>query len=165
MRKLALLVTVVCCFGSTALQGAPPQIDPAKEADIRRLMELTGAAKLGQTVGDRMLEQLRPAILHSLPPGERSEQIADAFATKFKARVNSESLGKLIIPIYDKYLTREDLEGLIQFYQTPLGRKMIRVLPQISQESYQAGAQWGEQIAKEVADEMAKEYPELKTPQ
>jgi hypothetical protein len=63
---------------------------------------------------------------------------------------NPEAMIQLIIPIYDKHLTHDDVRGLIAFYQSPLGRKMSAVLPQITQESMQAGQQWGMQIAQRV---------------
>ena len=37
----------------------------------------------------------------------------------------------LLVPIYDKHWTDEDVKGLILFYETPLGQKMITVLPQV----------------------------------
>jgi uncharacterized protein len=145
-------------------QGAvrqPAPIDPVKKADILKFMDLTGITKVSQNLSQQMVDQMRPAILRSLPPGNRSEEIADVFAKKFKERVNSDSLTNMMIPVYDKYLTREDLEGLIQFFQTPLGQKMVRITPEISQETYKIGSDWGQQTAVEIIHEMTAQYPEL----
>ncbi len=142
--------------------SASPQIDPGKEADIRRLLEATGASKLGATMGAQMAEQIKPLLMKALPPGERSQKIVDTFIQKLLLQANAEEFTKRVIPIYDKHLTDEDIKGLIQFYESPLGRRVVQVLPVISQESFTAGAQWGQQLSQEVLRQMQEEYPELK---
>ena len=57
---------------------------------------------------------------------------------------------ELIIPIYSRHLTHEDIKGLIVFYESPLGRKMTALLPAIAQESMQVGEQWGIEVAQKV---------------
>lgn len=56
----------------------------------------------------------------------------------------------MIIPIYDKYYTADEINKLIEFYQKPLGKKLISVMPQIMQESMQTGQAWGEEVGKKV---------------
>ena len=64
-------------------------------------------------------------------------------------------------PIYHKYLTLEEIEGLIQFYKTPLGRKAISVMPKMTQEGMIAGQEWGQSIGpkfqQKVLDRFKKE--------
>src|SRR5437870_8966443 len=48
--------------------------DPAKEDDIRRLLELTGAKALVTQTLDGMEKGIKPLLANSLPPGERSEE-------------------------------------------------------------------------------------------
>src|SRR5260370_2269601 len=45
-----------------------------------------------------------------------------------------------VISIYQRHLTKTDVEELIRFYSSPVGQKMISEQPQIMQESMQAGA-------------------------
>jgi hypothetical protein len=42
---------------------------------------------------------------------------------------------KMMYPIYDKYFTQDDLKQMIEFNNTPLGKKIIKVLPMITQET------------------------------
>jgi hypothetical protein len=56
----------------------------------------------------------------------------------------------LVAPIYAKYYTEDELVQLIQFYKTPLGKKVIETLPMITQDSYSAGEEWGRKIAEKV---------------
>ena len=45
---------------------------------------------------------------------------------------------KEIIPIYAKYFSEDDILQLIAFYETPLGQKMIEVMPQLTMDSMQS---------------------------
>jgi hypothetical protein len=155
---------VCVCFSlfAAAAQAASPQIDPQKAADIRRLIELTGSAKLVQDSMTKMAEQIKPLLVRALPPGERREEIADTFMRRLIARANPDEYTQIVMPIYDKYLTREDLKGLLQFYESPLGKRFIQILPKMMAEANEAGTRWGERMAREVLQQMSAEYPELK---
>lgn len=162
MRRSLLLAGCVFCLVSSGFSQGEEKIDPAKEASIRRLMDLTGMGKLGKDSAARMMDQLKPMLSRTLPPGERSQQIIDAFDRKVRERITDEALVRLYLPIYDHHFTREDIDGLIQFYQTPLGQKVIRALPQVMQDGMTAGGELGEKIARETLQELAEQYPELK---
>ncbi len=141
---------------------AQPKIDPAKEASIRRLMEITGAQERGKQVEAMMLQQLKPLIEKSLPPGDRAQKIVAIFLEKFQTRFKATDLLEPIVPIYDKYFTDDDIRGLIQFYESPLGQRVVKILPQVAQESFVVGVALGKKIVTDILAEMVEEYPELK---
>ncbi len=160
--RLILGVSLLALLPAPA-QAAPQQkVDPAKEADIRRLMELTGAKKLIEQSVALGVEQLRATFAKSLPPGERSQKLTDTFLQRFQKRLNAQKMIELTIPIYDKHFSAEDLKALIQFYETPLGQRLVKVLPEIAKESQAAGFELGQKVAAEVLQEMQEEFPELK---
>src|SRR5690349_22832971 len=87
--------------------AAPQQakIDPAKEADIRKLLEVTGAKDLAlQTMGN-MEKNIRPMLTASLPAGDYREQLIDLFFTKFHSKVQTQQIVDMPAPAYDKYLS------------------------------------------------------------
>ncbi len=129
-------------------------VDPQKEKSIRRLMEITGSAKVGVQVGQQIIASLRQSQ-PSVP-----EEFWEGMSKKF----NADALVDLIVPIYAKYYTQEDVDGLIAFYQTPLGQKVVSTLPQISQESVQAGQVWGQHIAEQMIQDLQKRYDADGTP-
>ena len=59
-----------------------------------------------------------------------------------------------MIPIYDKYYTEDDIKQLTDFYQTPIGKKVISNTPLIMQESMQAGQSWGQKIGEKVIENL-----------
>ena len=139
MKKsiLAALALALLCAGPAMPQAAGSE---AKRQDIRKLMELTGAAKVGQQIAAQMIPMFK----------QGNPQVPQKFWDDVMKEFDTKSMIDLIVPIYDKHLTHDDVKGLIAFYQSPLGRKMTSVMPQIAQESMQVGQQWGMQIAQRV---------------
>lgn len=148
--------------GSQAvISDAPLKIDPAKEADIRRLFELTGGKQMATQVMTDMANGLKPLMTQALPPGEYREKLVDLFFVKFQSRLDTQQLVELAVPIYDKYLSHEEVRGLIEFYQTPLGQKTLKVLPTMITELQQAGRKWGEDLGRNSMQEVLAEHPDL----
>ena len=78
-------------------------------------------------------------------------KVDSSFWSEFRKEMASDDLTKLIIPIYDKYFTENDLDALIAFYSTPAGIKIRDATPLITKESMAAGAEWGKTIGERVA--------------
>jgi uncharacterized protein len=71
-------------------------------------------------------------------------------------------MNALSIELYDKYFTEDEIKGLIQFYQSPLGQKAIKTLPALTQESTARGMQLGQTAAQKAIDRLVVEFPEMK---
>jgi hypothetical protein len=63
----------------------------------------------------------------------------------------------LAIPIYDRHLTMEELQALIDFYATPVGQRVVKKLPLVAQESNAIGQQWGETKALEIMQRLTEQ--------
>jgi uncharacterized protein len=137
------------------------KIDPAKEADIRKLLELTGTNSVMEQTMQNMEKSVKPMVANSLPPGDYREKLVDLFFEKFIAKMDLQKLLDLAVPIYDKYFSDEDIKGLIQFYKTPLGQKAVKVLPQLTGELTEAGQQMGAVVGRQSMMEVIAEHPDL----
>lgn len=51
-----------------------------------------------------------------------------------------------IIPLYAKYFSEIEITELIEFYNSPIGVKLLEVSPSLTQESMQIGAEWGKSL-------------------
>jgi len=67
---------------------------------------------------------------------------------------------EMTIPIYDKYFTHKDIKGLLSLYQTKLGKKTIKVLPQLMQECMRAGQLWGQALSPLIQERVIKRFKE-----
>ena len=136
------IITVFLLF--VALYGHAQT--PSKTENIRKLLELTGSGKLGVQVAQNMIVSFKK-IYPSVP---------DEFWEGFKRELNSEALIEMVIPIYDKYYTAEEIKQLTDFYSTPIGQKVIASTPLISQESMQAGQKCGRELGEKVYKDLSE---------
>lgn len=141
---------------------APEKIDPAKEAKVRHLMEVTHSVDLGDNISTYINNQVRTVMSHSLPP-EKLQPFMDSFAQKFNRSAQSTAVNAAVIPIYARLLSTEDLDGLIQFYESPLGQRTLKALPEITQQSEAVGVQIEQKAAMDTLQGMSGDYPELKS--
>ncbi len=87
---------------SSALAVEGTKIDPAKEADIRKLLALTGAKAVALQVVTTMEGNIKPLMLRSLPAGDYREQLIDLFLKRFHSKLDSDTFVGLSVPVYDK---------------------------------------------------------------
>jgi hypothetical protein len=146
---------------SVAVSNGQQKIDPAKEADIRKLLELTATTTIMKQTMESMETSIKPMVTNSLPEGDYREKLVDLFFERFHAKMDSQKLLELAVPIYDKYFSDEDIKGLILFYQTPLGQKTVKALPQLTGEMREAGQKMGGDAARQSMMEVLAEHPEL----
>ncbi|VAW73483.1 FIG01059457: hypothetical protein [hydrothermal vent metagenome] len=136
MRKIAL----ICLFLSISAIPVSSMAEPASKESIKKMMVKTGAGKMGVQVMGQMI----PALKQMIPDAP------EEFWQGIMAEVNADKLIELVIPVYQKHLTEEDIKGINAFYDSPAGKKLIKVQPEIVQESMLIGQKWGEQIAQDV---------------
>jgi len=148
MRSGALCLAVVWLFlaGAARAQETAPAAEPTPEQLARELLELSGAGDLGKQVMAQMVESFRGMDSEGSVPPE--------FWDEFLASVDSDELVELVVPIYVRHLTIEEMKAAIEFYSSPVGRSLIEKLPAISQESMVAGQAWGEQIGRELVERL-----------
>lgn len=140
-----LSLSVAAQTASSAKPNAPAPATPDKEqavkrAEIRRLIELTGAAKVSVDVMRQMIAPIRATY----------PNVPEEFWDDFLKQVNADDLIDLVVPIYDKYYSLQDIHDLIAFYQSPVGQKTIKVLPQLSAATINAGQEWGRGLADQI---------------
>jgi len=143
---LNLVMVALCATVSLAQATAPsearsavaPSDQDVKRAEIRKLIELTGAAN----VSTDALRQVIAPIRAGYP------QVPDAFWDTFIKEVDPAELIELVVPIYDRYYTRDDIRELTRFYESPVGQKTIKVLPKLSADAITAGQEWGRGVAE-----------------
>ncbi len=70
------------------------------------------------------------------------------------SKTSLNDLTEMLVPVYSKYMTLEDLKELIKFYETPVGKKFAKNTPLIMQESMQIGQQWGMKVGQDFEKKM-----------
>ena len=96
-----------------------------KQGLILRLFQLNGTRESLQKNLDGFMAQLPP---------DKAQELRKIFDL-------DDIIGQLM-PIYAKYYTEEDLKGLIAFYESPTGQKMIQVTPDVIKETIHSTAEY-----------------------
>ena len=160
--------TRYCLFLSFLLLAIPAaaQNQPANQEkidNIRRLLTLTGSEKLQQNVMDQFTAALRPLLMAGLQGNQQAEKILSRMTELMSEEIKKSDFSRITVELYDKYFTNEDIKGLIQFYESPLGQKTVQVLPTLTQESVARGMEAGQLAGQRAFNRLMDEFPELKT--
>ena len=135
MKKIFLIVVmaVFACTGAFAQvvkpdmpsSNLPAQPSPEYVETLKKYMEVSGAADI--------FKNLIPNIFAALK-GQLPNVPADVWA-QLEQECNDPQLFDKVVaafaPVYEKLLTKEDLEEIIKFYETPVGQKFAKAQPMI----------------------------------
>ena len=130
-----LLLALVLVSPEAIAQSSTPT-----EEKVRELLLVTGAEALGRQVMDSMMEDF--SSIYS--------SVSDRFWEEFRSEIQPDELTTMMVPVYQKHLTAEEVDELIRFFSTPVGRSFIKKQPGIMTDSMKIGADWGERIAERV---------------
>jgi hypothetical protein len=162
--QIAVLIVVLFSFSALA-QKQPAPAPPAK-ANTQTQTKPTNAANAGNVASreqimklldllqvpdslaltlDAMKEQMKIGALQAFrekvenPSPEQIKSVNAIVDDEFK-KIGMEDLIKDVVPIYQKHLSRSDVEAVIRFYSSPVGQKIRREQPAMARESLQATA-------------------------
>jgi hypothetical protein len=154
VMRTALLLCLL--FGAGAALAQP--VAPEKRAEIERLFDITGASAIGQQMAGFFVKQLAQEIQRGNPrvPQYVLDAVPEEVDTAFKEAMPA--LRELIIPLYDKHFTLEELRGLNAFYTSPLGRKTTAVMPALMNDSMTLGARWGRDLGPRIAERLRARF-------
>jgi hypothetical protein len=140
MRKWkgwGLSLALVASMGTASAATQP------SEEQVRQLMEVVGVGKMLS----QMNSQAVTVMQQSLPciPASYWQGYMDSNGTQ-------QFIGRLV-PIYQRHFSADEIDGMLKFYRSPLGQKVITEMPTTMGEANQAGLQW----SKERSDQMIAE--------
>ena len=117
----------------------------AKEQSIRKLIRVTNGLQLGIQALDQIFAQLRPSV----------PQLSDEAWSKLVAELRGAAMADfeaLLVPVYDRHFTQDEVDGLIAFYESPLGKKTIEKMPAVMGEAMAVGGAWGQAIMERIVE-------------
>ena len=131
MKKYTLFLAIM--FASVIFAETSEDIitKSAKQSDIN-------IKKLSDNKRTLVIE-----LLQLVKAKEQSQQVLDSMIqtmpldvqATFKEALNADEMMKLVIPVYERYLTVDDLKNVIAFYRSPAGKKLLEAQPKIMKDS------------------------------
>ncbi|MGJ8644493.1 MAG: DUF2059 domain-containing protein [Luteolibacter sp.] len=141
----ATLITAVAPLAANAQEEKSPAI---------RLLEVIDFAATARAAADA---SFAPVIEQMKGQGLPDEAIVEikAAADKFFSKTfeDPEIMGELA-NVYENNYTDEEMEELLMFYETPVGKKSLQTMPQVMQESGAIGQKFAQKNQAEFQAEM-----------
>lgn len=139
MKKI--LVCMILILGVTlGIKCSEPK---DYKTTLKEMLVVSGSDKTFEMVVPQMMGMMRQQMPQV--PGEFWDEMENEMS-----KTAYTDLVDMLAPIYQKYLTQEDLEEIIKFYQTPAGKKLGTSAPNINMESMQVGQQWGMKLGQKI---------------
>ena len=117
---------------------------------ISKTMEL--AIQAAKQQSNEMAEELIQEKAPDATP-EQKQQIRQMVSEEMTHALGPQAIREMMeatVPVYQRHLSKSDLEAMMAFYATPVGKKVLREQPAMMQESMQAAAGIQERIARGV---------------
>lgn len=142
-RRLTIFFTILLAL--TLIQDSFAEGTPRSAEQLAAdLLEETGGTEMAQQVMQMMSVQMRQAF----------PSVPDDFWNELIESLDAAELSEMLIPIYTKHYSRDDLQGLLTFYRSPLGQRVRMASPAIARESMAVGSTWGQRKAEEIVERL-----------
>ncbi len=118
--------------------------------EIGKTMELAiqGAKQQSNEMAEELIQEKAPTATP-----EQKEQIRKMVSEEIAQALGPPAIREMMeatVPVYQRHLSKSDLQAMVAFYSSPVGQKLLRVQPVMMQESMQAAAGIQERIARGV---------------
>lgn len=114
---------------------------------LKKMFELSGTKATFDTAIDQTVDMSK-----SQYPGVDAE-VWEVMRSEFKS-TSMDELTEMLVPVYKKYLTEEDLDDIITFYKSRAGKKLASSQSKITGESMQIGQKWGARLGEKVMEKV-----------
>lgn len=147
-------------------QGETPAPDQSKEQLIRTLVKLTDKSELQRVFSQQFVDRVSSAL--SMFGPAMNPQTMRVVRQQTQAVVkehieDGDALYSVLAPVYQKHFNIVELNKLVNFYQSPLGQKLVKVSPQLLAESLDLGQQWGMSLVPEIVQRVRTRLNEQNT--
>ncbi len=119
-------------------------------AKLKEMFEVSGTEQSYQQAIDMTLNMSKDQY------PDMGDEFWNELSAEFKG-TSMDELTEMLVPVYKKYLSEDELDDIIAFYNTRAGKKLASSNPKIMQESMVIGQAWGsklgEKVVKKVMDQ------------
>jgi uncharacterized protein len=169
VKKYCLLIILLL---SVAISPVLAQSDsPATREDVLKLFDVMNIRDQMRMVMESVAKQQRTMIhdaMRKRSPQISEEELAhmDQGTSDLMKDLPIDGMIDDMVPVYQKHLTRHDVEAMSAFYSSATGQKLLREMPAMTTESMQAAAPRIQAMMDKVmdrAEKMTKDERDKKT--
>lgn len=144
MKRPALVLLACLLFAFISFAQQSDAGAPASKADIERYLDTMHARDMTKNMMATMATQTQKMIHDlvakqaNLPPDFEARM--DKTMNDYWKDLPVDDIIDAMIPVYQKHLTKGDVDVLVAFYSGPTGQKVLKEMPAITSESMQAAS-------------------------
>ena len=142
--------------------------EPATTASVEKLLEITDASKMVDAVYAQV-DSMSSNMATQMGLTEKDRPAFDKYMKKVSALLREnmswEKMKEPLIAVYIKHFTEQEIQGMIEFYNSEVGKSSIKKMPLVMQDSMGVSQKMMEGVfpkIKVLADELATETKEAK---
>ena len=134
--RLAATLTLLFVVCVVSAATAEESVDTGYRKNVSGLLEVMGANRIGEQIAYAIAQEILQTLVASgatiTDPIQQIviDEALEEFGSTFS---NDEYLTDLYTPLFFEHFSREELREVLTFYQSPVGKKAMAVLPEISQ--------------------------------
>ena len=151
MKRYLLLYVAIFAINAFPVHAEEKQLSE-KMANVYKLLETTGAAKNAEVFAQGIFDSIFKNLKEARP--DLSDRIIKIIKEESKATISeairSDEFAAKLAPIYGKYFSESEIEELVKFYSSPLGKRVIAVTPQLTKESMAVGEEWQKTLNEDI---------------
>jgi uncharacterized protein len=155
-----LALSLALCLVLAALCPARAEdLTPQKQADIRRLLEVSGGASGGRLMSQTLTRQVIASLRQKRPdiPAQTLVVVERELTAVMKQTLDGPNgLLERMVPLYGNTFSHQEIRDMLAFYESPTGRKAAAALPGLMRE----GQKIGEDLAKEIGPDLKRRLTE-----
>lgn len=143
MQRLLFVVAMVCVLSWTCVAQTSVADTPATKEDVERYLQVVQSHDMLKKMVVAM-SQGTHQMLHEQYLKHKNDLPAD-YESKMTARMDEmfqnmpwDEMMQATVPVYQKHLTKGDVDNLVAFYASPTGAKLLREMPTIMAEAMQS---------------------------
>lgn len=143
MKRFLLTLVICLSFVKTDAAQQSPTDAPATKEDVQKYLDVMHSREMMTQMVEAMSKPMHQMI------HEQYMKDKDKLPADFEARMNKmmddtmkalpwDEMLQSMVPVYQKHLTKSDVDALVAFYGSPTGQKILRELPAITAEAMQS---------------------------
>jgi uncharacterized protein len=151
LRVGALTIALGTLASGAFAQQPAPKGPPPSAAQIqiaRDIIDASGAARALDGIIPSIMQQAYASLLQQNPDLQKPlVESINAIRGDFEKR-QPEVIG-LMATAYAGHFTEAELQEVLVFYRSPTGKKLVKELPAVLEESFGRAREWGTKVSEE----------------
>jgi uncharacterized protein len=142
MNRIFLALIACLAFAMSGVAQQSPADAPATKEDVQKYLDVMRSREMIAQMLDAMSKPMHQ-MMH-----EQYLKDKDKLPADFEARMNKmmddmmkgfpwDEILQSMVPVYQKHLTKGDIDAIVAFYSAPAGQKLLREMPAMMAETMQ----------------------------